>query len=1388
MRIKGTLGYAILATAVASTMANEINVINERNLLQERGFLGDIFNDVGSFFKGGSATSSSSGVTTQPTSPASTVTNKSATNATVPVSVANDSQNDDEYEWSCTTIYPSGTSTSIDPLTDVEPTDPSPTTTVSSTDPEESSIDPADSSTEQESTPIVSADPVDTDELSSTNTDPTTTAKTTGTTNTPATQSVDPPASSDPPQSSDDWELECSTIYPSDTSSQPPVIQSADPVSSDPAVSVDPSVSVDPPVSSEPPASSDPIDPTVTTDPTISIDPPASSDPPQSSDDDWELDCSTIYPTDTGSQPPVLPTDPPQSSVDPPASVDPPVTVNPTSVDPPASVESPTSTDSAQTSDDDWEYECETIYPTDTASQPPVLPTDPPQTNTINTTPIVTESVDPPVATNPPQTSDDDEWVEECETIVPTVNTSPAPVLPTAQNTNVIVNPPASTNPPAEDDDDDEWVEECETIGENGTTTVVLPTTPAQNGDDEWEEECTTLATTNTVATGGAGDDDDWEEIEECVTSTPTLAPSGSNDEWEEVEECTTASGADDEWEEIEECTTPIPTTTVKPTNVATTSVAPVQTTAASTIATYQGNGQINKANGIMSLLIDKQTLTTFQNQLKQFKAQLNNSQYDNGYGNLTGFKLSYEDQLSGKSDSDWPIHRFDKDHPWIENEKYSILPNIVSENVKKFWGNDPVETVDGDAAAAYLLNISGTARGEFRTVKQTNIKPQQLEIPKYLKDYFNSLRNNLPDNENSDSPISGIPAEKQGNITKANGLISLALYPSDYNYKNPRVSKFIYNESTDKIDNAVSLHMYLKLSDYPEKETHNLNLRGVYFQETGSIIGVTNSAKFSGNYALNHLAMNKDNFKISKTLYSQLMNLTNIDKEVVLDDVNGQIIKANEQCEYVTYFQLAKTNYSKQDLRMIDDELRSPTGRPIPNDIPKIEIKDFLAYSPDCGIVLTNRPDTSFQGLRKEVSTAKERKFIFGIALLLAVELLLYIRQMKASRTPGQLTIISGVTLFWLMWGDMTLGFCSLFFANMFLVVCCVLGLIFCVILLQMRFMFFVMNAQVNERGTTWWEILRGGLASRDTTDSTSETTTTTTTNTNTDTGPIIPMTNAPPAAAAAQPAATPTTNEWQNDGSVSNGSMVVCMSFSILSMFFIFNAFTWGKTQRAIAEYIGLFAINSYWIPQFLRNTLKNRRESYKWEFILGISLIRLSPVIYVCTFTTNPFRHRFDPHLAIFITSWVMFQIILLILQQRIGPRFWVNENWLPKAYDYQQIISLADLESGFSSDLLTNIKHRSDQEQDIMDCECTCPICKDEVMLPILVKSDNADARRKIKNREYMITPCHHIFHAECLENWMKYKLQCPINKQTITEDLLDEIVTENTKNLMNEEIE
>lgn len=834
----------------------------------------------------------------------------------------------------------------------------------------------------------------------------------------------------------------------------------------------------------------------------------------------------------------------------------------------------------------------------------------------------------------------------------------------------------------------------------------------------------------------------------------------------------------------------------------------------------------------------ERKTLEVYQTLLSNSLAELNKSEYLLGYGNITGYQLSYEDHLQHKKVKDWPFRHYDKDHPWKENQEDSILPNFVSEKVRLFWGRD-YASKEGDA---YLLNISGRADGDFIPIK-SEVKAVDLVIPKYLRQYYdsrsnfdddddddnsnNNNNNNIDDDDNTDARSSSVKSgngeapdgryirrsdseigagkenlaassmavneqyPRVGNITKE-GLISVVVKGYQYNYNEPDFK--VVNES-EKVGDAIVADLLLTLKDYLEVEDHLLQLSGVYFQNTGSLVATTNSAKFFGSYGLSHLVMNEDKFQTAKTLMKQFNNIKN-DKEVTLDDMNSSILKSMDQCEFVTFIQFNKTGFSHDELRYIDNELKHPTGSPLPHELPQLSIGEIMVYSPDCGVVLTKRPQTPFVGRKSEVLRAQMKNVLTGLLVLVCAQLYLIFKQVNLVRTPGQLSVISSKTLFLLGFEDSLLALMSLLLStvteDLYLLLACIATIAFMLCgIFEMRFMVSVLTTQANERGTTWWEIMRGASnipsESRTGGESVAEA--------ENSEGPILPIANTPTATAAQQqqqqqqPLQQPQQNEpvpdqaWQ-ETSYSNSIFASGFTFTIIAMFLIFSSLSWRLRYRIVFEYMCLIFINSFWIPQFLRNTLKNRRKAFNWQFVFGSSIIRVLPLYYFALYKGNPLRHRYDPTLCIVVTIWMVIQLFLLVLQNVFGARFWINESWLPKAYDYQPVLTLRNLkEDGFSSDLLASFKQKvttsaastaadATSPQTYVECECTCPICMAEVTLPIIMKDEvEESSKRKVHipsgvKKEYMVTPCHHIFHVECLESWMKYKLQCPVCRTSL----------------------
>lgn len=681
------------------------------------------------------------------------------------------------------------------------------------------------------------------------------------------------------------------------------------------------------------------------------------------------------------------------------------------------------------------------------------------------------------------------------------------------------------------------------------------------------------------------------------------------------------------------------------------------------------------------------------------------------------------------KQVKDWPFHEFSLNQPFIEDEKFSILPNTISDQVRDFWG---VEKVQSPTDLGYLLNISGTVYGEFS--KQRTTDHYNMELPEYLRNYFDSV--------NQVDPLNEPQVVKSGNISFNHGKMSIDIKSLGYNYQNPEFSKFIYNKEQE-IHDALMVKLKFSVYDEPELVNDEIETNGVYFQDTGAIILITSSAKFSGTIGLPSLTLNENYFNKSQVLISQLLNGTDIEKQVSMDDMNQYISKSYEKCEFINYIQLAKTEYQVDELREIDQELLSPTGKPINKELPKINIKKMIMYSPDCGVVFES---TNLQGEKKEIVNRQVRHVLIWFIGLILVQLYLFMDQIRRCKTPGQLSNISSITLMMLQYQDALVALVFLListvYENLYLILACItiFTYIMCGVF-EMGFLTQVMKAQINERATTWWHILRG--AQNENTEAVAVAAGDSATE-----APALPPPPPPP-----PPESAPTRFEGE-DASIWNSIFAPGFAITIITTFLVLNSTMWRKLYRSVFEIIGLTVLNSFWVPQFFRNTLKNRRIPFTVKFIVGTTLVRLIPINYVFLLP-NPFRHGQNIGFMIFLNSWVGLQLLLIYLQNVISPRFWINDKWLPKAYNYHPVINLNDLEH-YGSDLLTNIDAESLQD-DVITCKTDCIICMAPVELPI----QKTNKKKLNLNKSYMITPCFHIFHSECLEDWMKYKLQCPI---------------------------
>lgn len=808
---------------------------------------------------------------------------------------------------------------------------------------------------------------------------------------------------------------------------------------------------------------------------------------------------------------------------------------------------------------------------------------------------------------------------------------------------------------------------------------------------------------------------------------------------------------------------------------------------------------------------------------LQQFKSQQNTSRhallsdYSSGYGNLTGFHLSYKDTLEGRNASEWPFP--EKKGPFIEDENFSILPNLVSRRAANVWNaegkcvdlpssrDDDKEEKNGVKlnSGDFPLNISGLVRGKFNRINtgKDSLTPIHMPLPQYLAKLYqyrtderrskeDEKRNlhNGDDDDNYSTPIdvdlqNNEYMKKIGNFTEPEGSIKLAFYNT-------------YPQNTDgnlDITDTTTVQVSMRLNDLMDKDEHMLSLSGIYHQDTGNMVVTTRSAKFDGIYALPELNL-APGFHFNKSrwaLYEEL-NKTKID-DLEFQQIE-RLVDASDECEYIGYFHIESTNLTKEELKQIDYELINPIGRPH-RPVPELKLSSGVLYSPNCAILFDLG---EAEGLRDEISDNTLRNTILAVSLVVLLQIWILIRQMAQTNTPSTLSKLSFWTISIINMADGSISvislLCSMIYNELYIqfAVCSFLAFT-CSAIYEMKYGIQIYCTQLNERPLDWRTMLQGTPVDErserrdqnlnNTNDNTNNANTTTTDNATNTFNFVTP----------ANPAGT-------TDEQAVGAELYTRHFFTMLVFLFVLmNVVTWPRTPRRVFEYIFITFFNSFWFPQIYRNVLRGSRTSFSWEFILYTSVLRLIPVVYIDLFP-NSFHHHRDIGYLVFLFFWMSLQLVILLLQELLGPRFFLSDKYLPATYDYHPIITKGDIESGFNLDaeeLVSDGSSSTDEDSRNLKYVTDCAICMQKVEIPVLdtgcADSQHTNSHNEnhgehgglltssllpssssigfgkgtanlIARRKYMVTPCKHVFHTECLENWMMYKLQCPVCRNSL----------------------
>jgi hypothetical protein len=599
--------------------------------------------------------------------------------------------------------------------------------------------------------------------------------------------------------------------------------------------------------------------------------------------------------------------------------------------------------------------------------------------------------------------------------------------------------------------------------------------------------------------------------------------------------------------------------------------------------------------------------------------------------------------------------------------------------------------------------------------------------------------------------------------------------------------------------------------------------LHGVHWPAKGAMLLTTTSDKFAGLFGLPHLTRDADQFTSSTTLLNRTLEKKIVGMEDAFWTEVGNPWPSSPEgprdaafptpyCELVVYAQVHPINLGLPVLephtdpativKNIEHELRYPSGAPSP-EIPPLRMSTVI-FSPDCGFILQSKGPPHFpaldgnhlEGKKKEVYLYTSQSWMLVFATVIFGQLLLLKMQSKEASTPSTIGRVSIATLAMMLMADGLLSFCLA-------LVCATAGAVFSSALITtfasimsfaitVRFIIAIYNVQEPERR----ERLRAQAAAQEASRPRQAQTPATATPAPTGNIPIIipsdqdvqaeidEVTNA----AAAVPRMTlPITNPQPTLGQPMRPSNFVTMymrfvTTTILILFLSLAALSWPVPIRTAYANTLAFIYLSFWLPQIHRNVVRNCRKALLWKFVAGQSILRLLPFAYFYLKKDNILFTEPDWTAFAVLAGWVWVQILVLIAQGVLGPRYGLPRGWTEEAWDYHPVLSEDNVEAGGMPIGLVRVPGspttgRSGTAGDEDDDagrkrshdgvrSVDCAICMQVLEVPVVASGVDHGVAGILARRLYMVTPCRHVFHSACLEGWMRFRLQCPICRENL----------------------
>ncbi|KAK4227076.1 hypothetical protein QBC38DRAFT_478618 [Podospora fimiseda] len=604
-----------------------------------------------------------------------------------------------------------------------------------------------------------------------------------------------------------------------------------------------------------------------------------------------------------------------------------------------------------------------------------------------------------------------------------------------------------------------------------------------------------------------------------------------------------------------------------------------------------------------------------------------------------------------------------------------------------------------------------------------------------------------------------------------------------------------------------------------------HLKVNGVHWPLQGSMLLTTTSEKFFGIFGLPHFAPDADFFRTSQGLLNQTVDRVLRKREQrrfsnptmawssVVEDEDETL----PHCEYIVYLQLYPLeqqylggnprlmDVGSSAVQLLEKELRFPTGRPS-KGTPDLHMS-MVAWSPDCSYYIESKGPPLFPsdeghhlvGVLEQVYTSRAQYSLVLWLFAFVGQVYLLKMQIKESPTPSTLSRLSTNTIFIMVLVDIIILTGSLGWAFQ-----AIATFPSSMLLAFASFMSasigagFLGSIQQNNPER------RAREREREQTLNNSNTANNATNANNAPPPTVQASTDTLPLPATAvpqRPSSPPIIipSDQDIDAEIAeqtaaaagaagrppppgNPARMMGITFVATSLVFLVltsAALNWAPRPRTIYITIVTFLYFSLWWPQIWRNARRASRKSFSWSFIVGQSLCRLVPFAYVYLYEDNILFAEVDPTTFAFLMGWVWLQWCVMAAQSVWEPRLGIPfpRGWMPEVWDYHMILRQEDVESGailIGSDVgevggSLREKSKELKQRGMTLRSIDCAICREEMFVPVVMagrEDPSWSMADMMERKQYMITPCRHMFHTKCLEQWFRKRLACPICREDL----------------------